>query len=338
MMKCALFPRPGAGIELASIPIPEPKDQEVRIKVYACGVCHTDITVGEGKVDGITYPRVPGHEVAGVIDVVGKNVVGFKKGDRVGVGFYGGKHCGICKDCLNNSWTTCKKIETCGTTYDGGFAEYMVAPQDALAKIPEDLDFKYAGPLMCAGVTVYNSMRNMKMMPGSLIAIHGLGGLGHLAVQYGNKMGMEVAAIGLDRTNEELYKKLGAHHYFTNDEAVEKLTALGGANLIVATAPHPPSIEKLQKALANEGKLLVLTLIDSMTIDTMDLVLKKKSIVGFLTGDPRDMEDTLKFSALTNVKPMIEEYPLEKVKLCMDKDHMAKAKFRNVLIIDKEKK
>jgi len=330
-MKCCRFTEKGGNLQVETVPVPEAKKGEVRIQVKACGVCHSDLIIKHGLA-GNPFPRIPGHEVAG-IDVVGEGVTKYKKGDKVGVGWFGG-HCGACKSCLQNEWVCCEKGQICGASYDGGYAEYIFAPEDALARIPEELSFEEAAPLLCAGITVFNAIRHQGLVGGDLVAIQGVGGLGHLAVQFAAKFGYKVAVISSGSDKEKLAKQLGAHVYINGsatDPAAE-LSKLGGAKLIVATAPNPKVIEPLIKGLSVGGKLLILAALGApLTINTLDMLMKKQSIVCWPSGDSRDSEDTLNFANLTGVKAQIEKFPLEKAQEALERMETSKARFRCVL-------
>ncbi|EGG22378.1 hypothetical protein DFA_04496 [Cavenderia fasciculata] len=318
--------------EMTRIPIPKTGRGQVRIKVMACGVCHSDLFIASGGA-GDVFPRVPGHEVAGIVDEIGEGVTRFKLGDRVGMGYFGGGHCGECYDCLHNSWVTCKKVGGCGVTYDGGFAEYTVAPHDALAKIPDEIDFLQAGPFCCAGVTVFKSIRDAGLKGGDLVAVHGVGGLGHLGIQFARKLGFEVIAISSGDAKEKLAKELGAHHYINSSklDVVGRLQALGNIKCIMCTAPAKEAVEELSKALGFNGTLLLLSIFSDLSVNPMQIITKNQSIVGSYSGDSRDTEATLQFAANQNVRSMIQVYPLEQAEECLK--NISQARFRSVLKI-----
>jgi len=306
----------------------------VRIKVHACGICHSDLMVKAGHMPGIEYPRIPGHEVAGVVDVVGPGVTAFQPGDKVGVGWFGGA-CHQCKNCRKNEWVTCQKGKACGLSYNGGYAEYMVAPVDAIARVPSDLSFEEAAPLLCAGITTYNAIRHQNVLPGGVVAVQGVGGLGHLAIQYAHRMGYVVVALSTGKDKEAMAKQLGANHYIdgTSSDTVQELQKLGGADLIVCTAPSAKAIEPLVGGLAVGGKLLIVAgVTDKLQVNPIELLMGKKSIVGWASGDSRDSEDTLNFSANLGVKPMIETFPLAKANEALTRMEQNKARFRCVLL------
>jgi D-arabinose 1-dehydrogenase-like Zn-dependent alcohol dehydrogenase len=305
----------------------------VRIKVQACGVCHSDAFTKEGQWPGIQYPRVPGHEVVGTIDEVGVGVTDWKKGQRTGVGWHGG-HDGTCLYCRRGDFRNCQNLKVPGISYDGGYQQYMVAPAEALTAIPETLSDVEAAPLLCAGITTYNSLRHSGAMPGDLVAVLGIGGLGHLAVQFANKFGYKVAAIGRGAENAPLAKKFGASVYIDNKvtNATEALQQLGGAQVILATAPSSKAMSELFDGLGPNGKLMVIG-VDSgpIQVTPAQLVSGSRTIQGWASGTPADEEDTLRFAELTGVRPMIETYPLEKAAEAYARMISGKAQFRAVL-------
>jgi len=322
-MNAAQISKPGGDWELIERDIPEPSTGEVRVKVEACGICHSDSLVKEGLWPGLQYPRVPGHEIAGRIDAVGENVTAWTKDQRVGVGWHGG-HCFVCEQCRRGDFAMCVNRKVTGIDFDGGYAEYMIAPITALAAIPDELPAEEAGPFMCAGVTVYNALRNSGARGGDVVAVHGIGGLGHLGVQYARQMGFETVAVGRGKNKETLAKKLGAHHYIdsgTGDAAAE-LQKLGGANVILATAPNSQAISALVDGLAAGGKLVMPAApTEPLTISPMSLFLERRSVLGWYSGTAKDSQDTLEFSALTHVHPMIEKYPLSRVAEAYEQMH-----------------
>ena len=332
-MKAAQISKPGAPFEIVDRPIPQPGPGTVRIKVEACGLCHSDSLVKEGFWPGIQYPRIPGHEVAGRIDAVGANVTNWTVGQCVGVGWHGG-HDFVCDSCRRGDFVLCANAKITGITFDGGYAEYMVAPAEAVALIPEDLPADQAAPLLCAGITTFNALRNAGARPGDLVAVQGIGGLGHLGIQYAQRMGFRTVAIGRNKEKEPLAKKLGAHHYIDTaaSDPAKELQALGGARLILATAPDAKSMEALIGGLGPNGKLLIVGAdADPMSVNGLLLLSGRKSIQGWASGTAKDSEDTLNFSALTGVRPMIEKYPLEKAAEAYDRMIQGHARFRVVL-------
>ena len=319
--------------ELVEREIPEPGTGEVRIKVEACGICFSDHLTKDGLWPGLTFPRVPGHEVAGVIDAVGPQVVEWKKGDRVGVGWHGG-HCFVCESCRRGDFVTCKKEQITGVTRDGGYQQYMIARHEAVARMPEGFDAADAGPLLCAGITTFNSLRNSGARVGDTVAVQGIGGLGHLGIQLAAKAGYRVVAIGRGSANEALAKKLGAAVYIDSKatKPADELLKLGGARVILATAPNAPAISELVGGLAVGGKLLIVGApFEPLSISAVDLVLARRDVQGWPSGTAVDSEDTLRFSAQTGVRPMVEKYPLAKVKEAYARMESGEAQFRVVL-------
>ena len=332
-MKVAQVPRPGADFQIVERGIPEPGARQVRIKVQACGVCHSDVLTKEGAWPGIEYPRVPGHEVAGIIDEVGVGVSEWKKGERVGVGWHGGQD-GTCRECRRGDFRNCRNLKISGLSYDGGYQQYMVAPVEALVSIPETLSDTEAAPLLCAGITTYNALRHSGALPGDLVAVQGIGGLGHLGIQFANKFGYKVAAIGRGPENAALAKKLGASVYIDSQSsnATEALQKLGGAQVILATAPNSKAMSELIDGLGPNGKLMVIgATFDPIEVTPIQLINGSRSIQGWASGTPADSEDTLRFAELTGVRPMIETYPLEKADEAYARMMSGKAQFRVVL-------
>jgi len=332
-MKVAVVPKAGADFQIIERPIPEPGAGQVRIKVQACGVCHSDVLTKEGAWPGIQYPRVPGHEVAGVIDEVGAGVSTWQKGQRVGVGWHGGQD-GTCRECRRGDFRNCRNLKICGISYDGGYQQYMVAPVEALAAIPESLSDAEAAPLLCAGITTYNALRHSGALPGDLVAVVGVGGLGHLGIQFATKFGYQVAAIGRGSENTTLAKKLGASVYIdsTATNAAQALQKLGGAQVILATAPSSKVMSELIDGLAPNGKLMVVgATFDPIEVTPIQLISGSRSIQGWASGTPADSEDTLRFAELTGVRPMIETFPLERADEAYARMLSGKAEFRVVL-------
>jgi len=334
-MNAAQIRKPGGDWELIERDIPDPSTGEVRVKVEACGICHSDSLVKEGLWPGLQYPRVPGHEIAGRIDAVGENVTAWTKGQRVGVGWHGG-HCFVCEQCRRGDFAMCVNRKVTGIDFDGGYAEYMIAPATALAAIPDELPAEEAGPFMCAGVTVFNALRNSGARAGDLVAVHGIGGLGHLGVQYARQMGFETVAINRGNNKEPLARQLGAHHYIdaTAQDVVSELQKLGGARVILATAPNAQAISVLVDGLAPSGKLLVPAApAEPLTINVFSLITRRSSVAGWYSGTARDSQDTLEFSSLSGVHPMIEKYPLDQVAEGYEQMHSGKVRFRVVLTL-----
>jgi len=332
-MKVAQVSKPGADFQIIEREIPNPQAGQVRIKVQACGVCHSDAFTKEGSWPGIHYPRVPGHEVAGIIDELGAGVTGWKQGRRVGVGWHGG-HDGTCLWCRRGDFRNCRSLKVPGISYDGGYQQYMLAPVEALTTMPEGLEDTEAAPLLCAGITTYNALRHSGAMPGDLVTVQGIGGLGHLAIQFGNKFGYKVAAVGRGSENATLAKKLGASVYIDSEStnAAEALQKLGGAQVIMALAPSSKAMSELIDGLAPNGKLMVIG-VDSEPIQVtpVQLIAENRTIQGWAAGTPTDAEDTLRFAELTGVRPMIETYPLEKAAEAYARMMSGKAQFRVVL-------
>jgi D-arabinose 1-dehydrogenase-like Zn-dependent alcohol dehydrogenase len=332
-MKAVQVPKAGADFEIVEREIPNPGAGQVRIRVLACGVCHSDSVTKDGLFPGIVYPRVPGHEVAGVIDALGSGVSTWKKGQRVGVGWHGGQD-GTCLACRRGDFINCPNAKVCGISYDGGYQEYMVAPVEALADMPESLDVTEAAPLMCAGVTTFNAMRHSGALPSDLVAVQGVGGLGHLGIQFADKFGYRVAAVGRGPENGALAKKLGADIYIDSaatDPAAE-LQKLGGAAAILATAPSGKSMSALINGLGANGTLLVVgASMDPIEVSPIQLIFGKKAIKGWASGLPTDSQDTLRFAELTGVRAMIEKYPFVKAADAYARMMSGKAEFRVVL-------
>lgn len=332
-MKAVHVPRPGADFEVVQREIPEPGSGQVRIRVHACGVCHSDAITREGQLPGISYPRVPGHEVAGEIDAVGAGVKDWNRGERVGVGWHGG-HDGTCPACRRGDFINCANELICGVSYDGGYQEFMVAPVEALARMPASLDPAEAAPLMCAGITTFNALRHSGALPGDLVAIQGIGGLGHLGIQFAKRSGYRVAAIGRGPENAALAEKLGADLYLdsTATDAAAELLKLGGARVILATAPSGKAMSALIAGLGANGTLMVVGASpDPIEVPPIQLIFGKKRIQGWASGVPSDSEDTLRFAEMTGVRPMIEEYPLVKAAEAYARMMSGKAEFRVVL-------
>jgi len=332
-MKAAQISKPGADFEFVERGIPKPDAGQVCIKVKACGICHSDVLVKEGVLPGIQYPRVPGHEVAGVIDDVGAGVTTWRKGQRVGVGWHGG-HDNTCRECRRGDFRNCRNVKISGISYDGGYQQYMVAPVEALVPIPDGLTDVEAAPLLDAGITTYNALRNSGAMPGDLVAVQGIGGLGHLAVQFANKFGHKVVAIGRGSENAVLAKKLGAHVYIDSQatNAAQELQTLGGASVILSTAPNSQAMSAMIDGLGPNGKLVVVGAgPDPIEATPAQLIFGSKTIQGWAAGTPAASEDTLNFCVLTGVRPMIETYPLERTAEAYARMLSGKAEFRVVL-------
>lgn len=334
-MKAMQVKKAGGDFEMVELPIPEPGTHQVRIKVQACGVCHSDMFVKEGIFPNIQYPRIPGHEVIGVIDKLGTAVKSWKEGQRVGVGWHGG-HCFVCEPCRRGDFINCKNAGVTGLTHDGGYAEYMISPQDALALVPEDLDSYEAAPLLCAGITTYNALRNSGARGGDLVAVHGIGGLGHLGIQFARQMGFKTVAISKGEDKEKLANELGAHIYIdtSSENPAEKLASIGGANVILSTVPNAKAVSSLVNGLGPNGILMAVGgAPESLEVSIAQLIGGRKKIQGWASGHAMDWEDTMNFSALTGVKTMIEVFPLEKANEAYKKMMENRVRFRSVLKI-----
>ncbi|HXE32611.1 MAG TPA: alcohol dehydrogenase [Verrucomicrobiae bacterium] len=332
-MKAAQISKAGGDFEIVEREVPKPGAGHVLIKVLACGVCHSDVLTKEGLWPGIQFPRVPGHEVAGVIEELGEGVSGWTKGQRAGVGWHGG-HDGTCLQCRRGDFRNCQNMKISGISYDGGYQQYMVAPMEALTAIPASLSDTEAGPLLCAGITTYNALRHSGAMPGDLVAVQGIGGLGHLGIQFASKFGYKVAAIGRGPENETLAKKLGANLYIDSKatNAAEALLKMGGAQVILATAPSSKAMSELFNGLGPNGKLMVIgAAFEPIEVAPVQLINGSRAIQGWASGTPADAEDTLRFAELSGVRPMIETYPLEKAAEAYARMMSGNAQFRVVL-------
>jgi alcohol dehydrogenase/propanol-preferring alcohol dehydrogenase len=333
-MRAVQVSRPGGPLELVERPVPDPGPGSVRIKVQACGICHSDVLTKEGHWPGIAFPRVPGHEVVGVIDAVGKDVPArWQAGQRVGVGWHAW-HCGSCDPCRRGDFFACQTgVKVTGISFDGGYADYMVAPATALALVPADLPAPDAAPLMCAGVTTFNALRNSGARPGDLVAVLGVGGLGHLGVQYAARMGFRTVAIARGADKEPLARQLGASHYIDSraaDPAAE-LAKLGGARVVIATVTDGPAMSATVGGLAPHGRLMVLGAAGPMEVSPLLLIMGRRSVEGWYSGTSIDSQDTLAFSVQSGVRSLNEAYPLERAAEAYDRMMSGKARFRVVL-------
>jgi D-arabinose 1-dehydrogenase-like Zn-dependent alcohol dehydrogenase len=332
-MKAVQISKPGGNFELVERPTPQPDRGQVRIKVEACGICHSDALVKEGFWPGLQYPRVPGHEIAGRIDAIGAEVTKWKPGQRVGVGWHGG-HCFQCEPCRRGDFFNCQFEKITAIHFDGGYAEYVIVPAEAVALIPDELPADEAAPLLCAGITVHNALRNSGARGGDLVAVQGIGGLGHLGIQYARQMGFRTVAIGRGGDKQVLAKKLGAHEYIDTGagDPAQALQKMGGAHVVLATAPDSKSISALVNGLAPRGTLMVVGAgLESLTVTPLQLIAGSKTIRGWASGTARDSQDTLEFSAVSGVRPMIERYPLEKAADAYEQMTSGKARFRVVI-------
>ncbi len=331
-MKMARVPAADAPFELVDVDVPEPGPGEVRVRVHACGVCHSDSLTVMGAM-GNDFPRAPGHEVAGEVDALGEGVTGWAVGDRVGVGWFGGC-CFVCEPCRRGDFISCENGRVAGIAYDGGYAEHMVAPAEALARIPDDLSAVDAAPLLCAGITTFNALRESVARPGDLVAILGVGGLGHLGIQYAAKMGFEVVAIARGEEKGPLAKELGAHHYIdsTASDVGEELSKLGGAQVVLVTITAAEAMTSPLPGLKPRGQLVVVgASADPMQVPPFALIPGSTAVQGHASGTSQDSEDTLRFSALTGVRPTIETMPLAEAQAAYDKMMAGDARFRMVL-------
>jgi D-arabinose 1-dehydrogenase-like Zn-dependent alcohol dehydrogenase len=334
-MKKVIVTSAGGGFTAKEEPIHEPDGGYARVKVQACGVCHSDALTKEGTWPGIVFPRVPGHEIAGVIDALGAEADPWKIGDRVGVGWHGG-HCGKCESCRRGDFITCAKLQIPGISYDGGYAEYVSVPIEALAHIPESLTPEQAAPLMCAGITTFNALRHSGARPGDLVAIQGIGGLGHLGVQFASKFGFATVAIGRGEQSKTLALELGARVYIDarSQDVAKELTALGGARAILATAPDGKAMGSLIDGLGVDGKLVTVGVsFEPFSVSSPQLLMARKSVMGWPSGTSKDSEDTLKFAAANGVRPVIETFPLERAADAYERMMSGKVRFRSVLKI-----
>ncbi|MEV7938649.1 alcohol dehydrogenase catalytic domain-containing protein [Kitasatospora sp. NPDC088264] len=330
-MKAVQVVEVGEPFVVGELPVPEPGPDQVRVRVRACGVCGGENIVRYGLL-GVRLPRVPGHEIAGEVDAVGPGVITWKPGDRVGIGWHGGS-CHVCDPCRRGDFTNCAEGRIVGVSYDGGYAEYVVAPQDALARIPDQLSYEEAGPLMCAGITTFNALRHCAAGPGDTVAVQGIGGLGHLAVQFADKMGFRTVAINRGRAKEDVSRRLGADEYIASDEgsAGEALAKLGGAVAVISTAGHSPSQADLLQGLAPNGRLVVIaTGQDPIQVDPELLVFGRRALAGWYSGHAKDSEEAMAFAALKGIRPMVETHPLDDAENTFQ--NMGKARYRAVLL------
>ena len=336
-MRAVVVEKPATPLKLVERPIPEPVRGQVRIAVEACGICHSDFFVKEGHFPGVQYPRIPGHEVVGRVDALGEGVTAWKQGQRVGVGWHGG-HCGVCAACRSGDFVVCEKQQICGFSYDGGYAEYMVAPQEALVRVPDALESAAAAPLLCAGVTTFNSLRNSGAHAGDVVAVQAIGGLGHLGIQYARKLGFHTVAISRGADKRALAQELGAHDYIDSEQGdiAAALQKLGGARVILATAPSAGQMGKLVDGLGRNGSLVLLgASAEPVQVSSFQLITARKRIQGWPSGTPKDSEETLAFSALAGVASRNKVFPLEKAPEAYERMMGNKARFRVVLQVRK---
>ena len=332
-MRAAVVPEAGEGFEVVERAVPEPAPGEVRVAVEACGICHSDVFVKDGGYPGVRYPRIPGHEVTGYVDAVGDDVDGWSEGDYVGAGWHGG-HCFTCEPCRRGNFVQCANGDITGLTFDGGYAEFTTVPAEALAAVPEDLRAVDAAPLLCAGVTTYNALRNADLQPGDLVAVQGVGGLGHLGIQYARAAGYETVAISRSADKEEFATELGADHFVNAAETdpAEQLQALGGADGVLATAPSSDAIGSVVEGIGIGGSVIVVGVPgEDVPVNAQHLVGTNGAVEGWSSGDARDSQDTLEFSSLRDISPEIETYPLAEVETAYERMITNEARFRVVL-------
>jgi D-arabinose 1-dehydrogenase-like Zn-dependent alcohol dehydrogenase len=332
-MRAVQVAKAGGPFELVERDIPQPGKGEVRVRVQACGICHSDAFTRFGAFPGIQYPRVPGHEVVGIIDAVGQDAGSWVAGARVGVGWHGG-HCGQCPSCRRGDYITCARARIPGITFDGGYADFMIAPVEALASVPAELEAAEAAPLLCAGITTFNALRHSGARPGDLVAVLGIGGLGHLGVQYAAKMGCRTVAIARGADKRAFALDLGARHYIdsTTQDVAAELARLGGARVILATVTDAKSMSAAVGGLGIDGKLLVVgASAEPIEVSPFALIGGRRSIAGWPSGTATDSEDTMAFSVLAGIRPLIETYPLERAAEAFERMMSGKARFRVVL-------
>jgi NADPH2:quinone reductase len=332
-MRAVQVPEAGGGFEVVERDVPEPGPEAVRVAVDACGVCHSDAFLEEGQWPGVDYPRIPGHEVVGEIDAVGERVDAWTAGERVGVGWHGG-HCFTCEPCRRGDFIACENGRVTGFDHDGGYAEYLTAPRESLARVPDDLAADAAAPLLCAGVTTYNALRNSGAKPGDLVAVQGVGGLGHLGIQYAHAAGFETVAVSRGTEKRELALDLGADHY-VDSEATDPgaaLAELGGARVVLGTAPNAAAMESVVDGLGVDGQLIAVGIPgEPLGVPVQPLVQQRQSVAGWPSGDARDSQDTLEFSALRGIESTIETYPLEDAGTAYERMLDGDARFRAVI-------
>jgi D-arabinose 1-dehydrogenase-like Zn-dependent alcohol dehydrogenase len=332
-MKAAVVREPGGAFVVEERPLPEPGAGQVRVRVQACGVCHSDEVIKQGTMPGLSLPRVPGHEVAGIVDALGPGVARWQPGDRVGVGWHGG-HCFTCPACLEGDFVTCENKRICGVSYDGGYQEFMVAPAEALAAIPPELSDMEAAPLLCAGVTTYGALRQSGARPGDLVAVQGIGGLGHLALQYASKMGFHTVAISHGDSKRDLAMDLGAADYIDSaaEDPAQALLERGGARVILATAPHADAVAQLAEGLTRNGQLLLVAILhEPIRLNSRLLVRKRASVLGWPCGSAHECEATMDFSSAQDIRAQIETFPLERINEAWDRMIRNEARFRVVI-------
>jgi len=332
-MRAMVVPKPHGHFRMVERDLPEPDRHEVRIRVHACGVCHSDSVTVQGLVPGLSYPRIPGHEVIGVIDALGPDVDGWNVGARVGVGWFGGS-CGYCGHCRRGDAFACENMHAItGVTRDGGYATHMLALASAVAQVPLALDPIESAPLLCAGITTFNALRNCGAKPGDLVAIHGVGGLGHLGIQFAARQGFRTVAVNRGRDKEALARSLGAHDYIDSEagDPAQALQAMGGAKAIIATVTCAEAMQAIAGGLGVNGTLMVIGAVGALVVNSLDLLGKRASVRGWYSGVAADQEDTLRFSQLNAIASMNEIFPLEEAQAAYDRMMSGKARFRVVL-------
>jgi D-arabinose 1-dehydrogenase-like Zn-dependent alcohol dehydrogenase len=335
-MRAMVAKKAGGPLQAEERDIPVPGPQEVRIRVQACGVCHSDSVTVEGLFPGIPYPLIPGHEVIGLIDAIGEGVRGWSVGARVGVGWFGGS-CGYCRRCRRDTAFACENVhEATGVSRDGGYATHMIAHVSAVAHVPDDLDAVASAPLLCAGVTTFNALRHTGAGPGDLVAVHGVGGLGHLGLQFAARQGFRTVAVNRGRDKEDLARSLGASDYVDSaaEDPAKALLAMGGAKAILATVTNGEAMQAISGGLGPNGVMMVIGAVGPLTINSFDLLMKSAAVRGWYSGTARDSEDTLNFSVLNKIASMNEVYPFEKAQEAYDRMMSGKARFRVVLKMD----
>ena len=335
-MRAMIVPQAGSRLRMEERDIPEPGRQEVRIRVHACGVCHSDSIIVEGHMPGLTYPRIPGHEVIGVIEAFGAEARGWEVGTRVGVGWSSGA-CGYCSHCRRGAAFACETIKgATGITRDGGYATHMLANASALARVPAALDAVESAPLLCAGITTFNALRNCGAGPGDLVAIHGVGGLGHLGIQFAARQGFRTVAVNRGRDKEALARKLGAHDYIDSaaTDPAAALQAMGGAKAIIATVTNAEAMQAIAGGLGANGTMMVIGAVGALTVNSLDLLGKRAAVKGWYSGTAADSEDTLQFSHLNRIASMNEIFPLDQAQAAYDRMMSGRARFRVVLKVD----
>jgi D-arabinose 1-dehydrogenase-like Zn-dependent alcohol dehydrogenase len=333
MMRAVQVSRPNGPFELTEREVPEPGPGQVRIQVEACGICHSDGYVKAGAFPGLKLPRIPGHEIAGRVDKIGPSVTEWKKGDRVGVGWHGG-HDFVCTACRKGLFLNCANAQVTGITFDGGYAEYVVVPHEAVARIPDGIESTEAAPLLCAGITTFNALRNSGARPGDTVAVQGIGGLGHLGIQYAAAMGFRTIAVSRGADKRELALELGAHEYVDTDKvgAAEGLQRLGGADLVLATAPNADAIASTVEGLKPRGKVLIVgAAFEPMKVSGVALISGTRSVAGWASGSAIDSEETVAFSVLSGVRPRIEVFKLEQAEQAFERMITNRVRFRAVL-------